>query len=118
MKIIWIPSQNLDSKEKNLHILLDIGVGLGSEMNFKSRELDFNEFPILERFKPFLNRKFVIWSKDSNSNIWLRPKSFLKIKGKDLNFKRRFIPIDLNLVYFIEFKEDWVEFEWIWVNWT
>jgi hypothetical protein len=50
----------LDSKGKNFDILSDIGVGLGSEMKFKSRDLDFNEFPILEGFKPFLNRKFGI----------------------------------------------------------
>jgi hypothetical protein len=36
----------LDSKEKKFAILPDIGVGLGSEMKFKSRDLDFNEFPI------------------------------------------------------------------------
>jgi hypothetical protein len=29
-------------------------------MKFKSRDLDSNEFPILERFRPFLNRKFGI----------------------------------------------------------
>jgi hypothetical protein len=39
---------------------LDIRVGLGSEMKFKSRDLDSNEFPILERFKHFLKRKFGI----------------------------------------------------------
>jgi hypothetical protein len=54
----------LDSKRKNFGILSDIGVGLGSEMKFKSRDLDFNEFPISERFKPFLNRKFGIWLED------------------------------------------------------
>jgi hypothetical protein len=41
----------LDSKEKNFDILFEIGVGLGSEMKFKSRDLDFNEFSISERFK-------------------------------------------------------------------
>jgi hypothetical protein len=71
MKGIWIPIQNLDLKEKNFDILLDIGVGLGSEINFKSRDFNLNEFPILERFKPFLNRKFGIWLEDSNSNQWL-----------------------------------------------
>jgi hypothetical protein len=80
----------LDSKEKNFDILLDIGVGLGLEIKFKSMDLDFNKFPILEWCKPFLNRKFGIWSKGS--------------KGKDLNFKRRFNPIDLNSIYFIELK--------------
>jgi hypothetical protein len=55
----------LDSKEKIFDILSDIRVGLGSEMKFKSRDLNFNEFPILKRFRPFLNRKFGIWSKGS-----------------------------------------------------
>jgi hypothetical protein len=41
---------------------------LGSEMIFKSRDSDFNEFSILERFKLFLHRKFRIRSEDSNSN--------------------------------------------------
>jgi hypothetical protein len=50
----------LDLKEKNFDIHSDIGVGLVSEMKFKSRDLDFNEFPISERFRPFLNRKFGI----------------------------------------------------------
>jgi hypothetical protein len=75
----------LDSKEKNFDILLDIGVGLDSEMKFKSRDFDFNQFPISERFQPFQNRKF-------------------KIQGKDLNFKRRFSLKDLNSIYSIEFK--------------
>jgi hypothetical protein len=48
----------LDLKEKNFDVLSDIGVGLGSKMKFESRDLDFNEFPVLERFKPFINRKF------------------------------------------------------------
>jgi hypothetical protein len=34
-------------------------------MKFESRDFDFNGFPILERFKPFLNRKFRIWLGDS-----------------------------------------------------
>jgi hypothetical protein len=59
-KRIQIPTRDLDLKEKNFDIHLDIGVGLGSEMKFKSRDLDFNEFPISERFRPFLNRKFGI----------------------------------------------------------
>jgi hypothetical protein len=50
----------LDSKEKNFYIHSDIGVGLGSEIKFKSRDLDFNEFLILKRFRPSLNRKFGI----------------------------------------------------------
>jgi hypothetical protein len=65
MKQIRIPSQNWDLKEKNFDILLNIRVELGSEMQFKSRDLDFNKFSILERFKPFLNRKFGIWLEDS-----------------------------------------------------
>jgi hypothetical protein len=64
-KRLLILTQNLYSKEKNFDILSDIGVGLGLGMKFKSRDLDFNEFPILKRFKSFLNRKFEIWSKDS-----------------------------------------------------
>jgi hypothetical protein len=52
-------------KETNFDNLLDIGVGLGLGMKFKSRDLDFNEFLMSKRFKPFLNRKFEIWSKDS-----------------------------------------------------
>jgi hypothetical protein len=55
----------LDPKEKNFDIHSDIRVGLGSEMKFKSSYLDFNEFPILEMFKPFLNRKFGIRLEDS-----------------------------------------------------
>jgi hypothetical protein len=58
----------LDSKEENFDILSDIGVGLGIEMKFKLRALDFNEFPNSKRFKPSLNRKFGNWLKDSNSN--------------------------------------------------
>jgi hypothetical protein len=50
----------LDSKEKIFGIPSDIEVGLGSEMKFKSRDSDFNEFPISERFRPFPNRKFGI----------------------------------------------------------
>jgi hypothetical protein len=34
-------------------------------MEFISRDLDFNEFSISERFKTFLNRKFGIWLEDS-----------------------------------------------------
>jgi hypothetical protein len=68
----------LDSKENNFFdILLDIWVGLGSEMKFKSRDLDFNEFPISERFKPFVNRKF--WSLAKGFKIQtngFKPRSF------------------------------------------
>jgi hypothetical protein len=81
----------LDSKEKNFDIVSDTGVGLGSKMKFKSRDLDFNEFRILERFKPFLNGKIGIWSKGSK----FKPKSLnqghFKIQGKDLNFKGDFV---------------------------
>jgi hypothetical protein len=59
---IWI------QRKRTFDILSDIRVRPGLEMKFKSRDLDFNEFPILERFKPFLNRKFGIWLEDSNSN--------------------------------------------------
>jgi hypothetical protein len=52
-------------------ILSDIKIRLGSGNEFESRDLDFDEVPISERFKPFLNRKFRIWSKDSNSNLGL-----------------------------------------------
>jgi hypothetical protein len=52
-------------------ILSDIEIRLGSGNEFESRDLDFDEVPISERFKPFLNRKFRIWSKDSNSNLGL-----------------------------------------------
>jgi hypothetical protein len=58
----------LDSKEKIFDIISNIGVGLGTKMKFGSRDLDFNEFPISKRFKPFLNRKSGIWLEDSNSN--------------------------------------------------
>jgi hypothetical protein len=34
-------------------------------MEFISSDLDFNEFSISERFKPFLDRKFGIWLEDS-----------------------------------------------------
>jgi hypothetical protein len=59
---IWI------QKKRSLDIHLDIGVGLGSKIKFRSRDLDFNEIPILKWFKPFLNRKYGIWSEDSSSN--------------------------------------------------
>jgi hypothetical protein len=60
MKQIRIPSQNWDLKDKNFDILLDIVAEPGSKIQFKSRDLDFIEFPILERFRPFPNRKFGI----------------------------------------------------------
>jgi hypothetical protein len=36
----------MDSEEKNFDIHSNIGVGLGLEIKFNSRDLDFNEFPI------------------------------------------------------------------------
>jgi hypothetical protein len=107
----------LDLKETNFDIHSDIGVRLGSEMKFKSRDLDFNEFPILESFKHFLNRKFGIWLENSKF------KSSALNQGRDLNFKMKFGPMDLNLIYFIEFKGRFrmnigSNFEWTWVNWT
>jgi hypothetical protein len=50
----------LDSKEKIFDLISNIRVGLGSEMKFKSWDLDFNKFPISESFRPFPNRKFGI----------------------------------------------------------
>jgi hypothetical protein len=49
-------------------ILSDIKIRLGSGNKFQSKDFDFNEFPILERFKPFKNRKFGTQLNDSNSN--------------------------------------------------
>jgi hypothetical protein len=111
----------LDSKEKNFGILLDIGVGLGSELKFKSMDLNFNEFPISKMFKPFLNRNLGFDRKVQNSNQRLKTKDIFEIQGKDLNFKRRFSPMDLNLIYIIELKgrfqkEIGSNFEWTWVN--
>jgi hypothetical protein len=45
-----------------------------------------------------------------------------KIQGKDLNFKWRFSPKDLNSIYLIKFNgrfqmEIESNFGWIWVNW-
>jgi hypothetical protein len=77
----------LDSKEKSFDILLDIGVGLGSKMKLRSRDLDFNEFPILKRFKPFVNTKFGVWLEDSKFKPTALSKGHFKIQGKDLNFK-------------------------------
>jgi hypothetical protein len=65
----------------------DIGVGLGSEMKFKSRDLDFNEFPISERFKAFRTRKFGIWLEDSKFKPTALNQGHFKIQGKDLNFR-------------------------------
>jgi hypothetical protein len=50
----------LDPKEKNFDILLDIRVGLGSEMKFKSGVLNFNEFPVSERIKTLSKEE--IWN--------------------------------------------------------
>jgi hypothetical protein len=46
-----------------------------------------------------------------------------KIQGKDMNFKRKFSPNDLNSIYFIELKgrfrmEIGLNFDWTWVKWT
>jgi hypothetical protein len=41
-------------------------------MKFESRDFDFNEIPISERFKPFLNRKFGVWLEDSK----FKPRTF------------------------------------------
>jgi hypothetical protein len=77
----------LDSKGKNFDILSDIGVGLGSEIKFKSRDLDFNEFPISERFKPFLNREFGFWSNGSKFKPTALNHGHFWIQGKDLSFR-------------------------------
>jgi hypothetical protein len=77
----------LDSKENNFDIHSDIRVGLGSEMKFKSRDLDFNKFPILKRFRTFLNRKFGISSKGSKFKPTSLTQGHFKIQGKDLNFR-------------------------------
>jgi hypothetical protein len=79
-------------------------IGLGSKMKFKSRDLDLNEFPISERFKPFLNRKFGIWSKGSKFKPMTLNQGHFKIQSKDLNFKTIFIQMNLNSIYFIELK--------------
>jgi hypothetical protein len=55
------------------------------------------------------------------TNIF-KPRAF-KIQGNDLNFKRRFGPMNLNSIYFIELKgrfrmEIGLDFEWTWVNWA
>jgi hypothetical protein len=71
-------------------------------MKFKSRDLGFNEFPILERFKPFLNRKFWNLVKGLKFKSMTLNQGHFKLQGKDLNFKRRFSPKDLNSIYFIE----------------
>jgi hypothetical protein len=79
-------------------------IGLGSKMKFKSRDFDLNEFRISERFKPFLNRKFGIWSKGSKFKPMTLNQGHFKIQSKDLNFKTIFIPMNLNSIYFIELK--------------
>jgi hypothetical protein len=73
-------------------------------MRFKSMDFDFNEFQISERFKPFLNRKFGIWSNGSKFKPMALNQGYFKIQRKNLNFKRRFESMDLNSMYFIEFK--------------
>jgi hypothetical protein len=113
----------LDLKEKNYDILSDIDIGIGIEIKFKSMDLDFNEFPNSEMFKPFLNRKFGIWSKGSKFKPTALNQGHFKIYVKDLNFKRKFSLMDLNSIYFIEFKGRFrmdigSNFEWIGVNST
>jgi hypothetical protein len=61
---------------------LDIGVGLRSEIKFKSRDLDSNEFPISKRFKPFLNRKFGIWLKGSKLKPMALDQGHFKSKAR------------------------------------
>jgi hypothetical protein len=63
-------------------------------MKFESRDSDFNGFPVSERFKPFLNRKFGIWSKGLKFKLAALNQGHFKIQDKDLNFKRRFGPMD------------------------
>jgi hypothetical protein len=101
---VWIFLKNKILVRKILMSFQKSKIDLGSEMKFKSRDSDFNRFPILERFKPFLNRKFGIWSKDSNSNKWLQTKDIFELQDKDLNFKRRYSPKDLNSINFIKYK--------------
>jgi hypothetical protein len=60
----------LDSKEglnifkerkfnkEDFEVLSEIKNQLGSEIKFELGDFEFNEFPNLGRFKPFLNRKF------------------------------------------------------------
>jgi hypothetical protein len=71
-------------------------------MKSKSRDLGFNEFPISEMFKPFLNRKFWNLVKGLKFKSMTLNQGHFKLQGKDLNFKRRFSPKDLNSIYFIE----------------
>jgi hypothetical protein len=49
--------------------------------------LDFNGFPILERFKAFLNRKFGIWLEDSKFKPTALNQGHFKIQGEDLDFR-------------------------------
>jgi hypothetical protein len=99
-------------------------IDFGSEMKFESRDFDFNEFPNSERSEPFLNRKILEFGRRIQIQINdFKPKIFLNSQGKDLNFKRRFSPNDLDSIYFIESKgrfriEIESNFEWTWVDWT
>jgi hypothetical protein len=93
VKEIWIQLEILNSRKYlnpfkdwyltkgDFEILCEIENWLGSETKFESIDLiqikeylnsrqgfDLMKFPNLERFNPFQNRKFGIWSKDSNSN--------------------------------------------------
>jgi hypothetical protein len=51
-------------------------------MKFESRNFDFNKFPISERFKPFLNRKFGIWSKGAKFKPTVLTNDILKSKAR------------------------------------
>jgi hypothetical protein len=52
----------LDSKEKIFDLLSDIGVGLGSEMKFKSWDFGLQQ---ISNLRKLLNRKIGIWLEDS-----------------------------------------------------
>jgi hypothetical protein len=91
--------------KEDFDVLSEIKNQFGSGMKFESRDFDFNEFLILEMFKPFLNRKFGIWSKGSKFKPMALNQGHFKIQGNDLNLKSRFGLMDLTSIYLIEFKE-------------
>jgi hypothetical protein len=62
-------------------------IDFGSEMKFELRDFDFNELINLERFKAFLNRKFIIWLEDSKFKPTAPNQGYFNIQGKDLNFR-------------------------------
>jgi hypothetical protein len=105
----------LDSKEdlnvfkeqnfnkEDFELCLEIDNRLGSEIKNQGILTSMN-FKFSERFKPFLNRKFGMWSKDSKFKPTALNQGHFKIQGKDLNFKRIFSSMDLNSIYFIELK--------------